>query len=309
MRVRAIVLVASAAALGVVAIHTWGCGSSDNTTQTEPVRQSRKGEACQVTGDCVSGLACQPIPGGAGGICVLGTFNVSVTAKECVLSECSVAADCCPTPPSNCAQLLQNCLALLDAGVTNACDSYKQQCQCDTTKRDCTSDRCIVHCSTDIDCISTGTAPKCSAGTCVQCVNDGDCGTGNGVSCLNGKCQAPCQGDGDCPGFQRCVDTKCIESGCQTDRECIASTRNVEATCGTDGKCIVPCQTDLECGSPKSYSFFSCVNAQCIYTGCQSDKDCRLLLTGPSDASTIPPKEHVVCRDKSTPGQTTIPAH
>ena len=129
-----------------------------------------------------------------------------------------------------------------------------------------------------------------------------------GLECLSGTCQAPCQTDGDCAGFNRCLAGKCIESGCQTDRECVAATRNVEATCGTDGKCIVPCQTDLECGNPKSYSFFSCIQNQCLYTGCQSDKDCRLLLTGASDAGTLPAKQHVVCRDKVAPGNVTRPA-
>ncbi len=316
MRVRAIV-VAAASVFGVLlGIQSWGC-SGDNKTQTEPTRQSRKGEACQVSGDCLPGLGCAPLPSctggttgpcGSGGVCVVANFNVSVTAKECVISECSVAADCCPTPPSNCASLLTLCNADAGASSTAACVQYQTQCVCDNTRRDCQSDRCITHCSSDVDCVTTGGAPKCSAGTCVQCASDSDCGSAGTLSCLNGKCQAPCQGDGDCPGFERCLDQKCVESGCQTDRECIAATRNVESTCGTDGKCIVPCQTDLECGSPTSYSFFSCINNQCIYTGCQSDKDCRLLLTGPSDASTIPTKEHVVCRDKSTPGQTTIPA-
>jgi hypothetical protein len=39
-----------------------------------------------------------------------------------------------------------------------------------------------------------------------------------------------------------------------------------------------------------------------MYTGCQTDKDCRLLYSGPSDSSTIPAKSHVICRDKTSPG-------
>src|SRR5207302_3139919 len=97
MRITAIGVAAATATASLMALHTWGCGSDSTTTHTEPLRRSHKGEACQVTGDCVDGLACQPIPGGAGGVCVVGAFHVALTARECVLSECSVAADCCPS--------------------------------------------------------------------------------------------------------------------------------------------------------------------------------------------------------------------
>jgi Cys-rich repeat protein len=279
----------------------YGCSKDDPA-----VRVSQKGEACQVTNDCSAGLACIPMPGGAVSICTVGAFQISQTAKECAITECSVAADCCQTPPSNCPTLAMECAA--DAGVvsTSACQQFDLLCKCDTTRIDCESNKCVNKCTTDTECISGGTGRKCAGGRCVQCALDSECSSGQ--QCLNGTCQAPCMTDGDCAGFQRCQSGRCVEGGCQTDRECVASTRNVEATCGTDGKCIVPCQTDLECGNPKSYSFFSCIQNQCIYTGCQNDKDCRLLLTGASDASTLPPKEHVVCRDKTTPGNVTKPA-
>jgi len=85
-----------------------------------------------------------------------------------------------------------------------------------------------------------------------------------------------------------------VESGCQTDRECIAATRNVEATCGKDGKCVVACQTDLECGNPKDYSFYSCISGQCTYVGCASDKECELYMGSSGTGS----QGRVVCRDK-----------
>jgi hypothetical protein len=287
------------ATLLVAVAVAWGCSSSDDASFSSG--QSRKGEACQVTADCLSGLACQPSSFGAGGVCVVAVFNVSPTAKECVLSQCTVAADCCPPPSSLCSQLLKECG---DGGPDfEPCIEYDQLCKCNISKRDCQNNRCITFCGSDAECGSTANAHKCAGGACVECANDTDCA--NGSPCIDGSCRPPCTGDGDCPGFERCIEQKCIEAGCQTDRECISATRNVEATCGTDGKCILPCQTDLECGNPKDYSFFSCINAQCIYTGCQTDKDCRLLLTGPSDASVLPPNEHVLCRDKTTAGPTS----
>jgi hypothetical protein len=286
-----------------------GACSSDATT-----RRSGKGEACQVTNDCADGLVCQPVPGGVGGLCVLGSFGVAPTAKECVVSECSTAAECCPPPPSNCDELRAACEALdgsadaaPDAGAV--CRSYDALCVCDVKTKACTNERCLDLCGDDSDCARSGATPtsKCAAGVCVQCAVDADCASA-GLACVNGTCQPPCLSDGDCPGFQRCVQTRCVASGCQSDRECVASTRNVSATCGTDGRCVVPCASDLECGSALSYTFFSCIDQRCTYTGCQSDKDCRLLLTGPTDAGALPPREHVYCRETPAAGQTTAPA-
>ncbi len=314
MRIKFFVIAGALLAGGVVSSVN-GCGSSDNSSSG--TRLSQKGEACQVTGECAAGLACVPVATSTGsgvgyvGICVTGEFHVAVTAKECARTQCQTAEDCCPTQPSNCNLLAQQCAAS-DAGTNSIyCQQYQASCVCDQTKRECDSNqRCQVLCSTDLDCLNSGTGGKCAGGHCVQCAVDQDCNNGgtNDRQCINGACQSPCQTDGDCAGFARCQAGKCIDSGCATDRECIAATRNVEATCGTDGKCIVPCQTDLECGNPKDYSFFSCINHQCTYTGCQSDKDCRLFLLGPSDASTLGPKEHIVCRDKQLPTNTTAPA-
>jgi hypothetical protein len=307
----------------LVASSNSGCGDEDPTAGV-PARLARKGEACQTTNDCAVGLACLPSPSTNGGVCVLGVFNVTQTAKECAIVECQQARDCCELAPSaGCESLKQSCEDY-DAGLggsPNACSQYQQLCVCDPAKRDCELGKCVVKCTDDSMCSGNGGGGKCLGGKCAQCASDDDCGGSRGeLICLSGKCQVPCQGDGDCPNFDRCLQGKCIAGGCQTNRECISATRNVEATCGMDGRCIIPCQTDLECGNPKGYSFYSCVGGQCLYMGCESDKDCRLLLGGSlssgssgtsgttSSGGTLGPKQHVVCRDKPVPNATTKPA-
>lgn len=256
-----------------------------------------------MSSDCAEGLACAPIPGGSGGgICVTGQFKIAPTAKECQLVECSSASDCCDdTQSAGCADFEARCVA----GDQIACANYQKQCACDTGRVTCQSGKCIVGCTTDVECVQGGSGKRCAGGNCVQCTIDGDCQAGR--MCISGSCQTMCTGDGDCSGFDRCNGGKCLPSGCQTDRECVASTRNVDARCGTDGKCTVPCETDLECGNPTSFSFFSCIDKQCTYVGCDTDKDCRLFFTGPSDASTLPPKQHAVCRDNGNIGAVKPP--
>lgn len=278
-------------------------GAACKDDETPARNLSRKGEACNVTNDCAQGLACLPIPGGSIGVCTIATFNVAETAKECAVVECTAVEDCCPPRSATCSTLDQRCRA----GDSDSCASFRAICECKKERLECEQNRCVTTCTIDPECQLVNPSQKCIGGRCAQCGEDADCPF-DGQSCINGSCRSPCETDGDCAGFARCVTGRCVDSGCQTDRECVAATRNVEARCGTNGKCKVPCQTDLECGNPKDYSFFSCIRNECTYVGCQSDKDCRILLTGPSDASTIGPNEHVVCRDRVSPDSNTIPA-
>lgn len=233
-----------------------GCKSSDPST-----RLAAKGEACRTTADCGGSLSCVPSAGaGGGGICVTGEFHVATTAKECVLVQCAVPADCCPK------------------GATT----------CDATRYTCTNGTCgTVQCTSDSQCFGG----KCAGGVCQECTTNANCLAGE--TCQSGRCQPPCSTDSECPSFNRCVNNACVDSGCQSDRECVAATRNVEATC-KEGKCSVPCQTDLECGNPKDYSFYSCISGQCTYVGCVNDKECELYLnkTGGTGGG------RATCRDK-----------
>ena len=277
-----------------------GCSKDD----AAPVR-SRRGETCSVSADCADGLACSPVAGVShGGLCVTADFKLTPTAKECVIIECATTSDCCDeTLAAGCERLRELCASEGDAGVD--CTIFAQQCGCLTGTVECLGTKCVSHCNQDGDCTARGTGKRCSGGNCSDCILDADC-TG-GRACVSGKCETGCSNDADCSGFDRCLGNRCIASGCQTDRECVAATRNVDARCGTSGKCIIPCETDLECGSPTEYAFYSCIDKQCTFIGCETDKDCRLLYVGASDASTLPLKQHAVCKDKGVGVVTPTP--
>jgi hypothetical protein len=296
---RSVFLVASAAlAFGGTLAFT-ACSSNDElateAAPTEPDggsrRISQKGEVCQVTNDCATGLVCIPFPGTSGGVCGVSSFGITRTAKECVAIECRDALDCCPVPPPNCAQLLAGCN---DGGIAVLCAQYEAYCKCDATKRECAADKCIVKCASDLDCASSP-GSRCLAGRCGVCSTDADCGANN--LCADGACIPACRSDGDCLGFARCTSGRCVDSGCKTDRECVAATRNVEAKCGVDGKCTSACESDVECANPKGYSFVSCIDKRCTYTGCESDKDCRLFGSPQPGDIGKPIGRHLVCRD------------
>jgi Cys-rich repeat protein len=261
-----------------------GCKSSDSTA-----RQSSRGEECQTTADCAGNLACVPRPNNAGGgICVDGQFNVAPTNKECVVIECTQASDCvqpgacptsCPTYQMECSQ-----------GIQSACTTYQQLCGgCSASHWACDNGTCKTQCTTAADC-GIGNA-QCTNGQCVQCTDDSQCTNGN--VCNNNICTPPCMSDTDCSSFNRCTNGKCTKAGCASDRECIAATKNVTAVCKSN-TCVVPCQTDLECGNPESYNFYSCIKNQCIYVGCQTDKECQLYLGQQGGTH----HGQIVCQDK-----------
>ncbi|MBX3230332.1 MAG: hypothetical protein KIT84_03645 [Labilithrix sp.] len=324
MKIKASWLVSAFAVTGLLVAVVNGCGDDDDDDISS--RVASKGEACESTRDCAPGLACVPnattTSGGGGslslgGICVVGVFNVAPTGKECVITECATAADCCAQLSPTCEAFKRSCDSAIDAGFpeSSSCTQFIETCQCDETTRACENDRCVTKCTDDDFCQRTNPSrPKCVGGKCGQCTSDTECKAINDkYACVNSVCEPPCQTDGDCPGFERCVAGKCIAGGCQNDRECIYSTRNVEAKCGTDAKCTIPCQTDLECGNPRGYNFFSCIGNQCVHTGCSSDKDCAFFfgLTstggGTTSSGALPGRglnEHVYCREKDTPGAT-----
>lgn len=256
-------------------------------------RKSRKGEVCQTTQDCDGSLSCVPKGGTSGlGICVQGEFKVAKTAKECVVIQCTKAKDCCPTLPSSCTQLDADC----KQGITSACTQYDRLCVCDEDKFRCEKNKCTSVCSDDADC---GGVSKCVDGECVQCEADDDCDRVNpGAICSSGACVQPCKADTECALFSRCSKGRCVEGGCETNRECVAATDNVEALC-QNKKCVVPCQTDLECGNPTDYKFFSCIDKQCVYVGCESDKECQFYVgnSGTPIPGSKPPQ--IACKDKA----------
>ncbi|MDF2695740.1 MAG: hypothetical protein K0S65_4123 [Labilithrix sp.] len=309
MNTKALWIASGLVIAGLVASISGGCGDDDPGLDS-PARPARKGEACRTTNDCTAGLACLPNAADNGGVCVVGVFDIAPTGKECAIIECKEARDCCLTSGPQCPALEQSCKNF-DAGLGGSsgdCERYERECACDPSRRDCENGQCVVKCVGDTGCSSNGVAQHCLGGKCVQCANNDHCNPANQIFCLNGKCQLPCQGDGDCSGFDRCVQGKCLAGGCQTDRECVAATRNVEARCGTDGKCILPCQSDPECGNPKDYSFFSCIGGQCRYMGCESDKECNLLLGNTGTSGGLDEKQEVVCRPQALPNGTTKPA-
>ena len=71
-----------------------------------------------------------------------------------------------------------------------------------------------------------------------------------------------------------------VETGCTTDRECVAKNVNPLSKCAM-GKCQTPCQTDTECNVGR-YSYQACVMGSCQDIGCETNEECRIRLSGVS---------------------------
>lgn len=230
----------------------------------------RQGESCVSSADCATPLVC------VSGKCALGDFGIVPTQKECVIVQCGVAADCCPTPNALCEQWKQECEQDPDAGASSCLlyDSPVNNCVCDVATWKCEKHQCTarVPCTTELDC---SVSYVCHQGECVNCVTADDCLTNQ--SCVDHRCTTRCTTNSQCPALHSCVNETCVETGCTDDRECVALERDALAIC-REGKCHKPCQRDVECSAPSPYQFRACVDGFCKDVGCQTDEECKIRL-------------------------------
>ena len=77
-------------------------GSSNGATVPEaaPPHLGQRGDQCQSTPDCATGLSCVPSSFGTGGVCDITSYGLSstVTGNTPQSGECKTAADCCELP-------------------------------------------------------------------------------------------------------------------------------------------------------------------------------------------------------------------
>lgn len=241
-----------------IAIATTLVACREEVETVQPEKRGRKGENCRARNDCASGLLC------IGGVCVQDEIDVSVEARSCVAIQCRDADDCIRTNP-NCREFQGRCRR----GDEDACDTVRRLCNFE-----CVDHRCEPRC-TDDDVCPAGW--QCDNGRCRECTANGHCP--DGEQCVDGSCVEPCRTDVQCPLFHRCDGGRCVESGCKSDRECVAATRNVGARC-REGRCRVPCEGDADCSDPTRFSFLACVEGFCEYVGCTSSVECRAAVFG-----------------------------
>ena len=263
----------------ILALPTAACGDDDEQP-LDVTGSAQRDESCRASYDCAPGLAC------IGGACSVADFPLTPTIRECVSVECKTAVDCCPTPPTTCPTYKSYC----DSGVTSYCTLYQTQCLCTEADWSCENDLCEERCTTSADCSTGG---SCVNSKCAQCATDDDCPTTS--ACKDQRCVPRCTSNDECQYFHDCVDGTCVEVGCKTNRECQSAMSNVLSVC-LEGECKTPCQSDIECDSPRQYGYSRCINGSCIDVGCESDEECRILLKVQAGRGV-----DAVCRDATTP--------
>src|SRR6478735_6899702 len=149
----------------------------------------------------------------------------------------------------------------------------------------CEDSRCVLPTDCDDDSQCFGSTPLCEEGKCVECSGSVDCSFDQ--ICIGGRCETPCEDDGNCAVFEACQAGECLYVGCRSDRECtlLPSVESAGVPAGTDprllrcntedgiGRCIVPCQTDAQCPFTEV-----CVGGVCEYIGCELDAECKTIL-------------------------------
>jgi hypothetical protein len=262
----------------------------DNACQTMAIgmsstgRSGGRGESCTAANDCDPELSCLT------GMCRESGLSLEHLTKACYRVECESKEDCCATfvPNANCEMYKANC-----ATDPIFCNTYRTLCEC---SKSCDKELCVAAqsgCQTDSECTSAQT-PFCLEGTCRQCNQDSAC-PGINSKCSAGVCMSPCTDDANCPLLYACQDNACVRTGCESDRECAFITKNPRAKC-IETNCKTPCAQDSDCSSTdptvSTASFEACVEGECKFVGCETDRECRAAL----NIAAMPGKVRAVCR-------------
>lgn len=119
----------------------------------------------------------------------------------------------------------------------------------------------------------TGATPRCNAGSCVECIDNGDCP--GEMGCLDGSCACPTLTPDPCG--DHCVDTQTNPSHCGTcDHACVAPTGICSGGacvgCGSDDDCSVTGQTcqsgQCRCPGGQQVCGTACVDPSSDETNC-----------------------------------------
>lgn len=158
--------------------------------------------------------------------------------------------------------------------VDGVCGGCRSSSECGADAPVCHLGLC-VGCSLDADC--GGSRPLCdtSAGTCGECVDDGDCALG---VCGAGEC-VECVTNEDCTGSEpRCNTTTNRCEGCASAADCGGSTPICDAVSGACGVCTADTEASVCGGNTCDVTTLTCtttpVGSVPSCGECVADSDC-----------------------------------
>lgn len=202
-------------------------------------------------------------------VCVPDVASIPATTRSCYRIECEADADCCTdfVPDPGCADYDAACQA-----NPNDCLAFDSFCRCNRACSDARCEDTTPECIVDSHCLYFDRR-LCEAKHCVECRAPADCADSTDL-CEDGACVPRCTADAECDLLQSCVDGRCTDTGCTTDRECIFLLGSSSAVCDS-GECVAGCDSNAECDAA---AFETCRAGRCEFVGCENDAECRVYL-------------------------------
>lgn len=202
-----------------------------------PDREALRGESCESTNECSSGLVC------VNNKCIDSEFPISPEARVCVYIECS------NTQPCNQGEICSAGLCVQACANDGDCAGSALGGVCVDGR--CTQCRSTEQCGVGFACRATRCQPICST--------NADCNFFH--ECNGGECRpSGCRSDRECVAYTGFPWATCEE-----------------AADGGTPFCHVSCQNNHECNGHSDRNWqFACVNDRCEYVGCASDQECEL---------------------------------
>jgi hypothetical protein len=277
---------------------------------TNQVRKGERGSSCDSSNDCEEGLscivsdACPPGVACANKSCQPSNFDIVGTGKQCHIVDCATTPDCCGDKPLEAPEKCVDRERICNQPTLPDCVAVT--CTEDT---ECGSGKCQGNCSLDAElCLLTA---DCEANTCDTSLDPDTCSVSaadcSSVTCSTNLCNTPycrCENpdydptdpicsDPDCDGICGfvCEEERCVaDTSCDSDLDCAVTTpfcddgacvecltsddcEDEDVEC-VDGHCGPECEVDTQCSL-----FETCQGNECVFVGCQSDRECVLSAT------------------------------
>jgi hypothetical protein len=164
-------------------------------------------------------------------------------------------------------------------------------------------------CVNDVDCLGNPDGEVCLTGNCVQCLQDENCGVGQGCDVNTNRCVAmPCRGVACQNGSQCDMQTGRCNPGCQSANDCAdPTTMDCNPQTGqcfnTNGTCD-PAGRDSVCAPGSTCMPNLLVDPNGMIGSCSCEKEDPMNIASPDK---IPCQPGSICIQFALPGLPPLP--
>ena len=237
--------------------------------------------------------------GGDGGVVPDTAVDLSIGGQDLSTGQLDGASPIAPVVQPDGAYAAADVPADLPVDLPLPCNGgCCTSADCPLTTPVCSSSNQCTKCSSDNDCSGrSATACDATTGACVQCTQNGQCGTSAVCDTTTNKCVG-CTQRSDCPGAcQTCSAGACVAVKSADDASRCAG------TCDSNGECKAKAGQKCDAVAAGCITGTTCADGYCCNRACTGTCEACDLATSPGTCSVLPANStarHGLCAGSGT---------